>query len=467
MKYLKHIAFYSFLVLVATSMNSCKKIEGFSAKHLSFSTDSLVFDTIFTTIGSTTKQFKFYNNESKELQIESIDLMGGSSSPFRINIDGSPGIHFEDIVMLKKDSLFAFVEVTLNVNSQNFPMVIEDSIRFVTNGKSQYIHLAVWGQNVHYHYSKFSDSVFDLNEGTWPNDKPHLIYGAAVIDSGKTLNIPAGTQIFLHKNSFLFNYKGTLNINGTKDNEVVIQGDRLEAMYQNVQGQYYGVYMDHAQSSTFNYTIIKNGTAGIHLTGNDPANTDYTLKLNNSIIHNNASYGIWLYSGARLKAENSIVSGNGIHALFVLEGADFDIRNCNLLGYQSNGESPAVGISNYYESSSTIQVGNIDGKIYNSVIYGLLDQELVYNIYETSGITISIDIQRCLIKGDSALNSDYYTNFNQWNLNPLFTNTVTMDFTFQSASPLNNTGDPILSTPMDIHGNTRNFTPDIGAIESL
>jgi hypothetical protein len=65
---------------------------------LSFSLDTLVFDTVFTTIGSTTQQFKIYNNENKTLNIEEIELMGGANSFFRMNVDGISQNIIKDII---------------------------------------------------------------------------------------------------------------------------------------------------------------------------------------------------------------------------------------------------------------------------------------------------------------------------------------------------------------------------------
>ena len=47
--------------------------------------------------------------------------MGGTNSPFRINLDGVSDITMKDIELESNDSLFMFVEVTLDVNSQNTP----------------------------------------------------------------------------------------------------------------------------------------------------------------------------------------------------------------------------------------------------------------------------------------------------------------------------------------------------------
>jgi len=449
-------------------MTSCKKTVIFSKGNLEFSKDTIVFDTVFTTIGSTTKQLKIYNKENKTLRVDEIELMGGTASPFRINVDGISSEIHKNVDIEGKDSLFIFVEVTLQANGQNLPLVVEDSIRFRTNGKDQYVVLAVWGQDAYFHYK-------DLNEGVWPNDKPHVIYGYAAVDSAKSLTIQGGTNIYMHKNAILYVYKGTLNINGSLGQEVTFQGDRLEADYDDVSGQYYGIYFQEARPSTIDYAIIKNATSGVHLFSRNSTFNDYTLTMTNTVITNCARYGTFIYSGAKVKAENCIISKNGNHALLVLEGGDFFFNHCNLLGY-GNGDAatPAVGISNYYNdySTSTQNIGSInEGKIYNSVIYGNQTSEIAFDTISTSGITLNFDIQSCLIKRTPSSTENFYNNI-FWNIDPNFTATVDDDFTFTTISPLNDNADPALTNllsppPSDIFGNSRNvITPDIGAIEN-
>ncbi len=448
----------SILVCFALMLGSCGKKNFLSKKNLEFSIDTLVFDTVFTTIGSTTKQFKIYNRENKPLKIEEIELMGGANSPFRLNVDGNMGSSLKNIEVLANDSLFAFVEVTLNVNGEILPMIVEDSIRFRTNGKDQYVNLAVWGQDAYFHYK-------DLNEGTWPNDKPHVIFGYAAVDSAKSLNIQAGTQIYLHKNSLLYVYKSTLNVQGTLGNEVVFQGDRLEPDYDEVTGQYYGIYFHEAKPSLIDYAIIKNGTAGIHLFSEDPNNSSYTLDLKNTIIQNQARYGVFIYSGAKVKAENSIISKNGTHALLVLEGGDFNFNHCNLLGY-GNSQNPAVGISNFYTdySTSTTNVSSInEGKLYNCIVSGNLETELAIDTIQMAGVNLNFDFRNCLIKSQEIQTDSFYQN-TFWNSNPMFVDVDIYDFKFPISSILNGNG---ISTAVntDIFGNPRNNPPDIGAIE--
>jgi hypothetical protein len=445
-------------LFLSQSLNSCKKLKPFSQENIYFSKDTIVFDTVFTTVGSTTQQFKIYNPSNKAVKIEEIELMGGANSPFRMNVDGVKGTSLGEMILEGKDSLFAFVEVTLSVNGQNLPLIIEDSIRFRTNGKDQYVKLVVWGQDAYFHYK-------DINEGTWANDKPHVIYGYAAVDSSKTLTITAGTNIYLHKNALIYVYKGSLQVQGMLNQEVVFQGDRLEAMYDDVPGQYYGIYFHEALPSTIDYAIIKNGTSGVHLFHEDPANTGYTLQLSNTKIYNMSRYGVFIYSGAKVRAENCIISRNETHALLVLEGGDFNFNHCNLLGFGS-AKGPAVGISNHYSNqiSGITNVGSIhEGTLTNCVIYGNNDFNLAIDTLQMNGVTLNFQFSNCLIRSDSIFSDPYFTNV-LWNQNPLFENTAQGDFLYLPNSPLNGNG---LNTglTLDIFGNPRQNPPDIGAVE--
>jgi hypothetical protein len=447
------------LVLFTLSTSSCGKHVILSKNNLSFSKDTVVFDTVFTTIGSTTQQFKIYNKDSKTIKIDEIELMGGTSSKFSMNVDGLQGTKIEDLYIEGGDSLFVFVEVTLDPNGTNLPLVIEDSIRFKSNEKNQFVKLAAWGQDAYFHYK-------DLNEGIWPNDKPHVVYGYAAVDSAKTLNIQAGTHIYMHKNAILYVYKSTLNIQGTLGNEVIIEGDRLEQDYQNVSGQFYGIYFQQARPCTIDYAIIKNGTSGVHLYDEDPTNTGYTLTMTNTIIKNQARYGVFIFAGAKVKAENCIIAKNGTHALFVLQGGDFNFNHCDLLGYGSS-TNPAVGISNYYTDYSAGQtnVSSIDeGKLYNCVVTGNLTTEFAMDTIQMSGVVLNFDFKNTLLRSEEVYTDSFYDASVIWNGNALFTNPSEFDFTFGSNSVLQGTG-VNTSVVTDILGNPRNNPPDIGAIE--
>ncbi len=85
---------------------------------LSFSTDTVHFDTVFTTIGSTTLQFRFYNNNNNAVKT-TIQLAGGNQSNFRLNIDGLAANSLTDYEIRANDSAFIFVEVNIDPQNSN------------------------------------------------------------------------------------------------------------------------------------------------------------------------------------------------------------------------------------------------------------------------------------------------------------------------------------------------------------
>ena len=458
----KQVSLFLITFVIGTLMFSsgCKKNNFTSTGNLGFSLDTLVFDTVFTTIGSTTEQFKIYNNNSKTIIIDEVQLMGGTNSPFRINLDGVSDITHESIELESNDSLFMFVEVTLDINTQNTPMVIEDSIRFKTNGLDQYVKLAVWGQDAYFYYN-------DTVQGSWTSEKPHVIYGYALVDSAQSLNIEAGTNVHLHKNALLYINKGSLNINGFLDNEVVFQGDRLESLYDDVPGQYYGIYFNQAKASTIDYAIIKNGTAGIHVFSSGAGPLSYALTIRNTKLFNHARYGLFLYDGASVKGENVISSRNGFHSLLVLNDSRFNFNHCDFLGFGS-AQSPAIGIRNYLnDPNETASIS--EGVLYNSIISGNLETEIVLDTIIDFPGQLNLDFQNCFIQSEEEYNDAFYQN-NIWRIDldnstdPQFNSISDMDYGFSSSSILNANGFAT-SVTTDILGNFRNNPPDIGAIE--
>ena len=84
---LNKIYFIIFLLII--TLFGCKKNNLLTngIYNIQTSTDTVLFDTLFTTIGSTTKRIKVYNNNEGIIKISQISL-NGENSPFRINVDG-------------------------------------------------------------------------------------------------------------------------------------------------------------------------------------------------------------------------------------------------------------------------------------------------------------------------------------------------------------------------------------------
>src|SRR5215813_7719123 len=109
---------------------TCKK-ESFITSpdaRVTITEDSLKYDTVFTTAGSITESFKIVNENDQKINISAVKLMGGNSSAYKINADGFVGPEINNLEISANDSLYVFVSVVIDQNSNNLPFVVEDSI---------------------------------------------------------------------------------------------------------------------------------------------------------------------------------------------------------------------------------------------------------------------------------------------------------------------------------------------------
>ena len=189
-----HKYIWILVLIIFTGFTSCRKPPKFSddtALKVAFSTDTVTFDTVFTTIGSSTRYLMIYNNNEENLKISSIRLEGGNQSQFSINVDGQSGYDFSDLEIYAKDSIYVFVRVTVNPNDLNTPFFVEDRIIFETNQNEQIVSLTAYGQNANYiiadqeikGFPKFKIIADSLQEVHWTAEKPYVIYGYALINS--------------------------------------------------------------------------------------------------------------------------------------------------------------------------------------------------------------------------------------------------------------------------------------------
>lgn len=445
-------------------LSNCKKdqlLTNISAK-LEFSTDTVLFDTVFTTIGSTTKYFKIYNNNSGKLIVSDIWLAGGTQSQFRINVDGSPGVSFSELEIEANDSLFVFVEVTVDPNNSNNPLVVEDSIMFFTNGNEQRVLLNAWGQDAYFHVNE----IVVVDE-TWNNDKPHVIYNYCAVDSAITLTIPAGTKVHGHNSARLLVYKGSLLVNGSVGNPVEFSQDRTAdyLLYpaDSVAGQWRGIYFIEPLTSSIDYAEIKNAVIGIQI---DTAGNGTTVNLNSVKIDNSLYAGI-LTQGANVTAVNCLFGNSAQYSAIISIGGSVNFDHCTFGNYWSSTRNSGLfAFSDYYESGSTIQYRPFTTASFtNSIIYGNNDNEFVIDTLARSlaGSAPVFNFANCLIKTDMTIaNANFFSNCIT-NSDPLFVDPYGWDYHVPSNSSA--VGQAFGSTTgNDLDGNGR-FGNTIGCYE--
>lgn len=465
-KSLKYIIISAILLHV---FYSCEKEEFYTSieANLKFSTDTVLFDTIFTTIGSSTQMLKVKNPYNKIIKISSISLAGGENSPFRLNIDGYAGIRLQDIELKEKDSLYIFVEITIDPNNSNLPLVVKDSIIFSLNDKEQDIKLIAFGQDVH----KYGHEV--IGSETWGNDKPYLIYDTLVVDVNSTLTIRPGAKLHFHKNSRLF-VAGTIVANGTFDSPIIFQGDRLEDEYDDIPGQWDGIWlMRGSKDNIFNYTEIKNAIIGIQVdTFANEINP--TLLISNSKIENMTSSAIYA-QGATIKAFNNIISNCGQFGIALTIGGSYEFYHCTIGNYWgfSARSTPSLFINDYYvDINGTIHARPLTKALFgNCIIYGNKTSEVYIDLKDNTELNYKFD--HTLLKVDpefSTSNPNLFENVIV-NKDPNFIDPYEGNFELDTLSAAIDFGKDeygdLYRLDINLQNRTSDSHPDLGAYERV
>ncbi len=385
------------LVALAAVLFGCRKDQLFTdspSATLEFSQDSILFDTVFTTVGTVTRRFTARNPNSDGVRVD-IALEGGSPSPFRINVDGASGLSFSQVEIPGGDSIYIFVEATLGPGGINTPFIIEDHILFSTNSTQQRVMLNAWGQNAHFFrpdtvvqgfppfsyiaggYDSSGNQICETVH--WTNDKPYVIYGYAVVDSCCTLIIDPGVRVYFHGGGGLWVYRGgNIQAKGTPDERITFQGDRLEAMYADLPGQWDRIWInDGPTDNEFECVDIKNALIGIQPqswigTPGQPTSAN-TLVLNNVSIRNASAAGI-LSENYRITSTNLLVENCGQYCVALTGGGEYNFNHSTIANYWSYDvrQEPAFIMTNTFRDiSGATQVRDVETSIFrNGIIYG-------------------------------------------------------------------------------------------------
>lgn len=467
---MKRTLYICIIAALTACLWACNDSDDFSTDpslSIDFSSDTVRFETVFTTIGSVTKQFKVYNRNDKSLRIESIELMNPSKSGFRMNIDGISGSEISDVSLLKKDSLYGFVEITVDPLNKNNPVVIRDSIRFITNGNIQYLQLEAIGQDV-YIWKEKRIAADTLLTG----EKPFLIYDSLVVDDGAKLTLDKGVNIYFH-NSASLAIHGTLEAKGTISEPIVMRGDRFENVegdvpYSNVPGQWNGITVfGKSYNNYLENVFIYNTINGIIFKDSDSQYKKASLI--NTIIHNASGNGISAIN-CDIDAKNCLFT-NTKATVVKLVGGKYSFLHCTMANYYrwAVRSSSVLVLSNTEDDSDMIYpLTKCD--ITNSIIYGSLTNEL--QLLKTDGSILNYQFTNCLIK-NTLIDDAAFMNI-IWNETPLFKDvnnngTYSYDYQLTEESPAIGKANKAAAqqAPFDLKGNSRlsDGNPDIGCYE--
>lgn len=467
-----------------------------SKGDLVFSQDTIFLDTVFSTIGSSTFQLKVYNKSNQDISIPSIQLGKGLGSKYRMTVDGMSGNQgklFQDVTLLAKDSLYIFIETTANAADANpTDFLYTDQIQFGSGANLQKVELVTLikeavllfpqrlsngGKETIPLGNKTVEGFYlDDNELHFTNQKAYVIYGYAAVLPGKTAVFDAGARVYFHANSGLVvGNNASLQINGRSsstsqlENEIVFQGDRLQADYAYVPGQWEAVWLDEATNINIDHLTIKNASIGLLVQNNNGK----AASIKNTQIYNSAHYGILAQNG-KIVAENLVVNNAGEAALACNYGGNYTFIHCTFNNNWNTPNQMAVALSNFKLGAVPETNALSKATFNNCIIYGSYSNELELN--KKTGTAFEYQFNNCLIKLDAkagATNPLYqFTNdpahYNNILLNqdPKFQSSAKNKLNIDGTSAAFAKGNASYFIPFDISGTTRTLPPDLGAYQS-
>lgn len=460
MKTVRHLILCSLLSLGAFlgCEPSVEEISSNTSLTLSYSTDTVTFDTLFSSVGSITKRLKIYNPHDEALNLSSISLGSGNQSSYSITVNGVKGKSFQDEVIFGNDSLLVLIEVFIDPNDQNLPFLVKDSLVVQYNSRAENIKLVSWGQDAIF----INNAIIECDQ-TWTNEKPYVIYHAALVDSLCTLTIAEGARIYIDNGASLF-VKGSLQVQGSYENKVIIRNTRLDSKYDIAPGQWDGIYfLVGSFNNHIDHAEIRNGSIGLRV-GNPDLDDDYDLTVSNTSIGHMSRAGIEAYTSDIIVYNTEIFNCQG-QLVVGLAGGMYEFSHCTFSNSPNEftREGASVGFKNSHVlDDGSIITGDLSLKFNNSIIWGREEEELAVDASANTFVNVQIDNN--IIKSQQSTWVDLGNFISQEENYPKFYSAGTFNYQIDSLSPARDKALPT-SITHDIIGTLRDSMPDIGAYE--
>ena len=474
MKYL--LSIFS-LLLVLLLLFSCEPEEEILTRSpktaLQFSTDSLIYDTVFVKTGSVTKRVYLHNYNKNAVEVDEIKLGRLGNSAYRVIINGEESPAVRNIRIRGRDSLLVLVKVLIEPNNRNTPFLVKDSLVVLQQDYVQDVKLVAYGQDAYFH----SNEVLACNS-VWKADRPHIIYDRVVINKGCTLTIEKGARIYAHKNAGIL-VDGSLRVEGTAQERVTFTGDRLERFYDDIPGQWSGIrFFTNSKENVIRYADIRNAQVGIWAGSPDRNPNTYEIKLEQCTIQNMYAIGILSYT-TDIQAINTLITNCGQHAVAGFGGGTFDFKYCTIANYTPDfrRDTPSFAFTDRIELDNG---QNIDYRVklnmINSIVWagskgGKLTDEILFR--NDGGSPIEVSLFNNILQTERY--KDQLDKSNLFNQDPKFRHTpesprknISFDYSLDTLSVANGAARPLPTVKQDLKDQPRdNDKPDIGAFERL
>ena len=474
--------FYILILLIG--LISCRQgvVSDDPTLKLQFSHDTVLFDTVFTTMGSSTKRVMVYNPNENALCIDQVSLREGRY--FHINLDGENSMEeLRNITLRGGDSLFLFVRAYIDPQKENSPVLVDDEIAFGVNGNVQTIQLQAYGQNIKRIRNNKGLVVFqDL---TLTNDKPYLMYDTVAVAGD--LTIQAGATVYMHAGAMLYAY-GNVSAQGTKEEPIIFRGDRMDMLFDSVpyrmaSGLWNGIYLVNPvdmlpPTYKIEYMDILSGSVGLYVYSEAGSNLPQ-LTLQNSRIHNHSIYGL-VVQNVDATVVNCEISNCASYCVYLAGGKHEFVHNtiASYYGYPYTNlnihqniladDVAAVYINNLSKNTaktvSSFKNCIITGGRKNNVVVATPFTEYYEGRFEGNYLR-SDSLDEAFAKNNVYASDSDSTVFR--NIYYLYKEYHYYDFHLDTLSPARGIGDSIVALPypLDREGVQRKTKPDAGCYE--
>lgn len=424
MKNLHFLLYVALMAILAPLMAGCIS-DGFTTSPsdvLSFSADTVSFDTVFTDLGTPTARLKVFNKAKKSVNISRISFASPESN-FTMNVDGQSGKEFSDVEIRGGDSIFVFIECYIPEQEQNVPQLVEDNLQFVTNGVTQNVLCEAWGQNV----TRLRGLTVS-SDTTFTAEIPYVIFDSLTVAEEATLTIEPGASLLFHDGASM-TVNGTLEAVGTPEKMINLRGDRLDNVlpdvsYDIMSGQWGGIRIARESfGNRMEYVDMRSTKTGLVV--DSCSNLDrHKLLLVNSWLHN-SQQNVLEVNYARVDAYGCVFSEAG-HASVYLAGGIHNFVQCTLSNYYlfSVPSDPLLTLYHCMPEDLIDDPYNplMQANFQNCILYGMPAD---INIGDLTGSNVYL--QYCSLKSPGEDDSNFQNCL--WDTDPLFL-TVRTDYYF-------------------------------------
>ena len=323
---------YALCITCCALFTACEDDDNFSSSSgltLTFGTDTLKMDTVFSRSASSTYSFWVYNHNSEGLRLSSVRLSRGNQTGFRVNVDGSyldnsNGSQVNNLEIRRNDSILVFVELTPPDARQLEPRLVEDDLVFsLESGTVQKVNLRACAWD-----AERWDHLTIQRDTTITSARPVIVFGPLTVASGVTLTLK-NTTLYFHG-------QAGIDVHGTLvTDSCLLRGDRLDRMfsylpYDRVSGQWGGLHFyktstrnvltDTEIRNTGNYAIMCDSAAIVA--------DELRLDLLRCTIHNGEGTGV-ASRNANVRLQACQVSNMGGECVSIV-GGQAQIHRCTL-----------------------------------------------------------------------------------------------------------------------------------------